>query len=604
MTKSLTWDMESVFKGGSQSTELQEKISLMGKAIEQSLELIKHWSYEEDKPEYTQLHTFLNERERIFDGLAEAGTFARGLASADAKDTHAAKVVNQLSQVGSQLSEVETLFMKKMKDIPENEWTNLIALDAFKQSAFPLNEKREQGQKLLSEKEEKVIQALSLDGIQGFGNMYQSLVASVKVPFEEDGKVSYLSAGQAANKLSGSPDPAVRHQMLDVWEKAWKEKAPLFSDTLNHLAGFRLQTYKLRGEEDFMTPPLEYNRMKKETLDTMWDTITQNKPRVVDFLNRKAALMNQNKLTWADVTAPVSVGSFVPKTYTFEEAQDFIVENFGLFSQEMKELAQKAFDENWVEAEDRDGKRPGAYCANLPESKQSRIFMTFGGTANNVSTLAHELGHAFHSHVMRDLPLLNRRYAMNVAETASTFCELLVSDATVEAAASKEEKIALLDSKISRAAVMFMNIHSRYLFETRFYEKRQSGLVDEEELCQLMEEAQKEAFQNALENYHPMFWASKLHFYSTGISFYNFPYTFGFLFSLGIYSKAKQEGPSFEKNYRNLLRDTASMTTEDLASKHLDVNLTAPDFWQAAIDEVLKDIDEYMALTEEITTSK
>lgn len=596
--------MESVFKGGSRSEDLQEKMTLLGKAIESTLDLIQQWSFEEDKPEYNQLHTFLNERERIFDGLAEAGTFARGLASADSKDTHAAKVVNQLSQVGSQLSEVETLFMKKIKDIPQSEWNDLVALDAFKQSAFPLNEKREQGQKLLSEKEEKVIQQLSLDGIQGFGNMYQSLVASVKVPFEEDGKVSYLSAGQAANKLSGSPDPKVRHQMLDVWEKAWKEKAPLFSDTLNHLAGFRLQTYKLRGEEDFMNPPLEYNRMKKETLDTMWDTITKNKPRVVDFLNRKATLMNQYKLTWADVTAPVSVGSYVPKKYSFEEAQDFIVENFGTFSTEMKDLAQKSFDENWVEAEDRDGKRPGAYCANLPESKQSRIFMTFSGTANNVSTLAHELGHAFHSHVMRDLPLLNRRYAMNVAETASTFCELLVSDATVEAAASKEEKIALLDSKISRAAVMFMDIHSRYLFETRFYEKRQQGLVDEEELCQLMEEAQKEAFQNALENYHPMFWASKLHFYSTGISFYNFPYTFGFLFSLGIYSKAKQEGPSFETNYRNLLRDTASMTTEDLAAKHLDVNLTLPDFWQSAIDEVLKDIDDYMTLTEELAKEK
>ena len=600
----MIWDMESVFKGGSRSEDLQEKITLLGKAIVSTLDLIKQWSFEEDKPEYNQLQTFLNERERIVDGLSEAGTFARGLASADAKDTHAAKVVNQLSQVSSQLSEVETLFMKKIKDIPQNEWTNLIALDAFKESAFPLNEKREQGQKLLSEKEEKVIQQLSLDGIQGFGNMYQSLVASVKVPFEEDGKVSYLSAGQAANKLTGSPDPTVRHQLLDVWEKAWKEKAPLFSDTLNHLAGFRLQTYNLRGEEDFMTPPLEYNRMKKDTLDTMWATITKNKPRVVDFLNRKAALMDQEKLTWADVTAPVSVGSYVPKKYSFEEAQEFIVENFGTFSTEMKELAQKAFDENWVEAEDRDGKRPGAYCANLPESKQSRIFMTFGGTANNVSTLAHELGHAFHSHVMRDLPLLNRRYAMNVAETASTFCELLVSDATVEAAASKEEKIALLDSKISRAAVMFMNIHSRYLFETRFYAKRQEGLVDEEELCTLMEEAQKEAFQNSLENYHPMFWASKLHFYSTGISFYNFPYTFGFLFSLGIYSKAKQEGPSFENNYRNLLRDTASMTTEDLAAKHLDVNLTVPDFWQSAIDEVLKDIDEYMTLTDELVNGK
>ncbi|SFC14250.1 oligoendopeptidase, pepF/M3 family [Alkalibacterium subtropicum] len=597
MTASQNWNMDSVFEGGSHSEALQSRIKELDTLIQATLTQISAWQPSKDHPEFNELAAFLENRETIGNGLSEAGTFARGLFSANTKDLQAAKVVNQLSTVASQMSEVETLFMKKLKDVPEDEWNTLVATEPFKQSAFPLQEKREKGQKLLSEKEEKIIQKLSLDGLNGFGNMYQTIVNSVSVPFEEDGKIIYLSAGQAANKLTGSEDPAVRARLLKDWEMAWKEKAPLFSDTLNHLAGFRLQTYDLRDEKDFLTPPLEYNRMKEETLNTMWDTITENKPKVVTFLNRKAALMGKDKLNWADVTAPVSVGDYEPKTYSFEEAQDFVTTHFGTFSQEMQDMAQRAFDEGWVEAEDKEGKRPGAYCSNLPESKQSRIFMTFSGSANNVSTLAHELGHAYHSHVMRDLPALNRSYAMNVAETASTFAEMLISDATVEAAASEEEKIALLDSKISRAAIMFMNIHSRFLFEKRFYEARQNGLVNEEELSTIMEEAQKEAFLDSLDTYHPTFWASKLHFYITGISFYNFPYTFGFLFSLGIYSKAKQEGQSFSDNYRNLLRDTASMTTEDLAEKHLAVDLTQPDFWQSAIDEILTDIDEYLALT-------
>lgn len=597
MTASQNWNMDSVFSGGSHSEALQSRIKELDTLIKETLTQISEWQPSKDHPEFNELASFLKKRETIGNGLSEAGTFARGLFSANTKDLQAAKVVNQLSTVASQMSEVETLFMKKLKDVPENEWGTLVATEPFKQSAFPLQEKREKGQKLLSEKEEKIIQKLSLDGLNGFGNMYQTVVNSVNVPFEEDGKITYLSAGQAANKLTGSEDPAVRARLLKDWEIAWKEKAPLFSDTLNHLAGFRLQTYDLRDEEDFLNPPLEYNRMKEETLNTMWDTITDNKPKVVEFLNRKAALMGKDKLNWADVTAPVSVGDYEPKTYSFEEAQDFVTTHFGTFSQEMQDMAQRAFDEGWVEAEDKEGKRPGAYCSNLPESKQSRIFMTFSGSANNVSTLAHELGHAYHSHVMRDLPALNRSYAMNVAETASTFAEMLISDATVEAAASEEEKIALLDSKISRAAIMFMNIHSRFLFEKRFYEARQNGLVNEEELSTIMEEAQKEAFLDSLDTYHPTFWASKLHFYITGISFYNFPYTFGFLFSLGIYSKAKQEGQSFSDDYRNLLRDTASMTTEELAEKHLAVDLTHPDFWQSAIDEILTDIDEYLALT-------
>lgn len=598
MSNALNWNMDRVFKGGSHSVELQDKLTSIEKAIQEAKALIESWSVDHDDDGFPKLKDFLEKRESITNGLSEAGTFARGLASADAKDTQASKVVNQLGSIASQMNAVETRFMKQLKDSSDEAWDKLLSDDSFKDVSFALNEKREQGKKLLSENEERVIQQLSLDGLHGFGNMYQTLVNSVKLPVKDDGKVTVLSAGQAANKLNGDSDPKARHAMLQIWEKAWQAKSPLFADTLNHLAGFRLQTYQLRGEDDFMNPPLEYNRMKKDTLDVMWDTITENKPRVVEFLNRKATLMNLEKLSWPDVAAPVSVGTFTPKTYTFEEAQDFIVKHFGSFSTEMSGMAQRAFENNWVEAEDREGKRPGAYCANLPESKESRIFMTFSGSANNVSTLAHELGHAFHSHVMRDLPQLNRRYAMNVAETASTFAETLISNATIEAATSVEEKIALLDSKISRAAIMFMDIHSRFLFEKRFYEKRQNGLVDEKELRELMEDAQKEAFQDSLETYHPMFWASKLHFYSTSVSFYNFPYTFGFLFSLGIYSKAKEVGPSFEGNYRNLLRDTASMTTEDLAKKHLDVDLTQSAFWQSAIDEVLEDIDLYMSLTE------
>ncbi|MGO1747210.1 M3 family oligoendopeptidase [Alkalibacterium gilvum] len=599
MTKAMNWDMESVFPGGSHSEVLQARIKELDHLIDELLIQISEWDPSKDYPDYLNFASFLDKREMISNGLSEARTFSRGLFSSNTSDTQAAKVVNQLSTVSSQLSEVETLFMKKLKTIPSKEWDQLISKAPFQKSSFSLQEKRKKGQKLLSEDEEKVIQKLSLDGLNGFGNMYQTIVNSVSVPFLINDELTYLSAGQAANKLKGLKDPSIRARLLSDWENAWKEKAPLFSDTLNHLAGFRLQTYDLRGEKDFLNPPLEYNRMTEETLNTMWDTITKNKPKIVEFLNRKAALMGKEKLNWADVNAPISVGDFEPKTYSFDEAETFITTHFGSFSQEMQQMAQKAFDEDWIEAEDKEGKRPGAYCSNLPESKQSRVFMTFSGSASNVSTLAHELGHAYHSHVMRDLPALNRSYAMNVAETASTFAEMLISDATVSAAESKEEKIVLLDSKISRAAIMFMNIHSRFLFEKRFYEARQSGLVSDKELSSIMEDAQKEAFLDSLETYHPTFWASKLHFYITGISFYNFPYTFGFLFSLGIYSKAKEEGKSFADDYRDLLRDTASMTTEDLAAKHLGVDLKQPDFWQSAINEILSDVDDYLDLTED-----
>lgn len=593
------WDMESVFPGGSESKQLREKIDTLKEKIAAYKERVHEWDPSTDQPEYKEYASLLKEQEEILFGLGESRTFIGGLLSADVTDKKAAQIVTELGTLGSEISTVNTVLTKKIVAMSDKDWEELLEKEPFKEVAFALNEQRDQGKELLSEEEEALINALANDGFRGWGQHYNSIVSKISIDIEEDGKTVSLSAGQAQNRMESHPSTEERHRVLEKWEEAWSSKADLFADTLNHLAGFRLTNYKFHGVDDFMKRPLEYNRMKQETLDAMWDTITANKDAVVQYMDRKAALLGLDKLAWSDVEAPLLVSGYEPRTYSYDEAASFIMENFETFSPRMKELAETAFENRWIEAEDRPGKRPGGYCANLPESGESRIFMTFSNSPNEVSTLAHELGHAFHSHVMRDLPALNRRYAMNVAETASTFAEILISDATVKEASEKAEKVNLLDDKVSRAATMFMNIHSRYLFETRFYEERKKGVVTDERLSELMVEAQKEAYKDSLSTYHPTFWASKLHFYNTGVPFYNFPYTFGYLFSLGIYARSLEEGKEFEQKYIDLLRDTASMTTEELAEKHLGVDLTKPDFWQAGIDLIKNDINEFLELTEE-----
>lgn len=599
MSYPINWNMESVFEGGSQSQALRDKIESMKKELRSYHEMIENWDADSDHPDYKELTSILSFSEKLGNGLSESMTYSRGLLSANVKDKLASKLTTELSTLYSEMSNSSTMLTKKFVSMSDSAWSSLLEKEPFKSSVFPLNEQRDQGKSLLAQDVETAISTLANDGFKGWGDLYNTLVASIEVELEDaSGTVQKYSAGQAANIMGSAKDPDTRLNMLKKWEEAWSDKAPLFADTLNHLAGFRLENYKLHGTEDFMERPLEYNRLKKETLDTMWDTITKNKPKVVRYLKRKAQLMNIDQLSWVDVTAPVSVGDFEPRHYSFDEAATFIMDNFSSFSEKMQSLAKTAFEDAWIEAEDRDAKRPGGYCANLPESEESRIFMTFSGSAGNVSTLAHELGHAFHSYVMRDLPSMNRRYAMNVAETASTFAELVISDATVREAKSEAEKINLLDSKNARAATMFMNIHSRYIFESAFYEERKTGIVTDDRLSELMIDAQKEAYQDSLSTYHPTFWASKLHFFNTGVPFYNFPYTFGFLFSLGIYARSLEEGSDFEDRYIALLRDTASMTTEELAQKHLNVDLTQPEFWQSAIDMVHSDIDEYLEITE------
>ena len=598
MTYSITWDLDSIFPNGSESKELSQRMTQLTEQTKEYHQLITEWTPEsaQGKEQFAEILTLQG---KISNGLSQCNSFLTALISANTNDTKAKILSGDLYNLLPAIQLAETIFTKKITEISAEHWQDLLAEEPFKTMAFRLNELRRDGKKLLSEQEENIINTLSLDGLNAWSTHYDTIVASIVIPFEEkDGSVTELSAGQAFNRMMGDPDKEVRQRLFTAWEKAWSGKASILADTLNHLDGFRLSDYKLHGTTDYLENPLNYNRMSQETLTVMWETIQKNKQPFVDFLTRKAQLFGKEKMDWQDQDAPIILGDLEEKTYSFDQAAAFILENFRKFSPKMADFAQMAFEKSWIEAEDRPGKRPGGYCTELPETQESRIFMTFGNSINEVATLAHELGHAFHSSVMWDLPSLNREYAMNVAETASTFAELIVADATLKEAKSDVEKINLLDTKMQNAIAMFMNIHARFIFENNFYLARQKGLVAEEDITELMLAAQKESYKDSLGSYHPHFWASKLHFFIDDVPFYNFPYTFGYLFSMGIYAYANQQGSSFEDQYIALLRDTASMTSEELAKKHLNVDLTKPDFWQAGIDQVLKDVEQFMTLTE------
>ncbi|MBT2686364.1 M3 family oligoendopeptidase [Bacillus sp. ISL-37] len=589
-TYSEVWDLDVFFEGGSDSPEFAAHLKAAGEEITQFKKELEGWQPADQASEAGRLASLVE----MFDGAArkvrQAGAFVSCLHAQNTGDKKAGQLKSAVTELSASLQTALTIFDQKLSSFSENVWEELVKEGLLHELRFVLTERRERAAEKLSEKEESAINALSVDGYHGWGQMYDLLVGNTKINYKEES----LSVGQAANKLSDA-DRSVRKEIFAQWEKAWGENEDAFAKTLNHLAGFRLNVYKLRGWEDVLKEPLDINRMKKETLDAMWEVISDNKEPFVQFLNRKANLLGVNKLSWYDLDAPI--GNAESKM-SYQEGADFIVDNFEQFGKEMADFAKMAFENKWIEAEDRPGKAPGGFHTFFPESSQSRIFMTYSGTPSNVSTLAHELGHGFHTYAMRDLHLLNRNYAMNVAETASTFAEMIVSDASVKNAKSKEEKLSLLEDKIQRSVALLMNIHSRFLFETKFYEERKQGVVNAERLGELMENAQTEAYGGALEEYHPLFWASKLHFFITGVPFYNFPYTFGYLFSLGIYAMAQEEGKGYEEKYIALLKDSASMTVEELAQKHLNVDLTKKDFWEKAVRMCVEDVEEFMALTE------
>ncbi|MEC1752982.1 M3 family oligoendopeptidase [Bacillus mojavensis] len=585
-----TWDLDSFFKGGSQSEEFKRYIEKLSQSLRAFQDMTDAFEPPETPADAGRLTALLDAFEQNSVKLQQAGAFVSCLQAQNISDQKANEHKSFMHQLVADFQSSLVTLDHKLVEIDQGVWEELLKTPGLREVSYILNERRERVAEKLSPDKEKLIGSLAVDGYHAWDDLYHIVVGKMTIPFEE----KQLSVGQAENMMSHQ-DRTVRKTVFERINHAWEREQDIFSSTLNHLAGFRLETYKARGWQDVLKEPLQINRMKKETLDTMWKVITENKQPFVQFLNRKASMLGLEKLNWYDVEAPIGSAG---KEYSYDEAANLIISQFSTFGRKLSAFTEKAFRDRWIEAEDRSGKRVGGFCTSFPDSGESRIFMTFSGSASNVSTLAHELGHAFHQEAMLNVRPLNRSYAMNVAETASTFAEMIVADATVNQAETKEEKLVLLEDKVQRSVAFFMNIHARFLFETRFYEERKRGIVPADRLNELMEEAQKEAFCGALDEYHPLFWASKLHFHITRVPFYNYPYTFGYLFSLGIYALALEEKNTFEEKYIALLRDTASMTVEDLAMKHLGADITKRDFWENAIKLAVQDAEAFLQMTE------
>ncbi|OAB46291.1 M3 family oligoendopeptidase [Paenibacillus glacialis] len=590
---SLTWNLESIFPGGSSSKELATFLQTLEEDIKRVQQHMKDAIAPTNVESSKAFDGFITELASCIERISEASSFVSCLGAQDQQDKKAVQLSGKVTNLQAQLMSVDAEFEHLLRSTDDEIWNLWMDREEVRDLAFVLSESRDRAREKLSPELESLALDLAVDGYHGWGDFYDTIVSHVQIPFEEQGSTVMLSAGQASNKLH-DPNRETRETMFTKWEDTWTEAEDYCADTLNHLAGFRLKLYDRRGWDGILKEPLAINRMSEQTLDAMWNVIIDNKAVFVEYLNRKAKILGVDKLSWADVEAPI--GSVSGKI-SYQDAAENIVKQFRTFSPKLAEFTEMAFDKEWIEAEDRSGKRPGGFCTSLSVSKETRIFMTFGGTASNVSTLAHELGHGYHQHLMKDLHMFNQNYAMNVAETASTFAEMIVADALVKACTDPQEKLALLEEKIQNSIAFFMNIHARFLFETRFYEQRKSGLVSAQELSKLMEEAQQEAFCGALSSYHPHFWAAKLHFYITSVPFYNFPYTFGYMFSTGLYVRAQQEGATFADKYDHLLQDTGVMTVEDLALKHLGVDLKGPEFWQSAMDLCVADVQEFMELT-------
>ncbi|MDP4550089.1 M3 family oligoendopeptidase [Alkalihalobacillus macyae] len=590
------WNLDKIFNGGGKSSQFLQHIERLEDLI---LELegngVKFFISSIKKSEISNVGHLLKEIANIRLNISEANSFITCLIAQNPKDQDASSLRGNVAQIDSRFEKVISEVKKVLSNIEEDVWRDILEIKGLENYKFILNEWREEADSNLSEEELSLISDLMVDGYHAWGHFYKDLVSSITVKVRVDGKEEGLSVGQAIN-LRSHHDEEVRKEAHYALESIWKEKEELFSKVLNHIVGYRIQVHNKRGMKNELEEPLQKNRMKEETLKTMWSVISTYKQPFSKYLERKAEMMGDSSMKSYNFWSPITKND---QEMDYVKAASFIIKHVSKFGNELESFVKEAFNEGWIEAEDRPNKSPVPFCASFPVTGESRVFMTYSGSFIDVLTLIHELGHAFHNYAMRSVEGLNKQYPLSIAETASTFSEMIIFDASMKNTKFKEEKLFILDEKLKRSVMNFMNIHSRFLFEQRFYEERKGGIVSPKRLNQLMEESINEAYEDSLDQPSIYSWVWTPHYYITQSPFYNFPYTFGYLFALGIYAKAKEKGKGFEEDYLRLLRDSGSMNVEDLVMKHLGEDITSKEFWEKGIELCLKDVEEFIELTED-----
>ena len=490
---------------------------------------------------------------------------------------------------GNAYAALNSAYTKVYKFIGSVE-TDITADENLKDYEFYFAEAKQQYKHLLSDELEDVIAKFSISGGDGWEQLFEAMTSGVEGEF----KGEKVTLSEIRN-MAYDADAAVRKEAYETELKMYDTIKEPIAFALNNIKQQVLTETSLRGFESPLAQTLEASRMSRQTLDALLEAIREYLPQFRAYLKHKAALLgHENGLPFYDLFAPIGESS---RRFTIEESKEFLLENFKGFSQDLADMTKEAYENNYIDFLPRKGKVGGAFCSNLPFIKQSRILTNFSGSLSDVVTIAHELGHAYHGLHIENHRVLNQEYSMPVAETASTFNENIVMN-TVISEASDAEKVALLESQLQDTTQIIVDIYSRYLFEASVFENREKSFMFSKDLEQLMLDAQKEAYGDGLDPdaMHPYMWACKPHYYSSGLSFYNFPYAFGGLFSKGLYAIYQEQPEGFVEKYQELLRATTVTSAEDTA-KVLGVDVTDSAFWKKALAQVADNIEQFIALT-------
>lgn len=592
----MTWDLTSYFRefNGAEMVKFKEALRNDIDALQRETTALPALT---EANAHAWEHLLLR-NEDLARRMSHLSSYISCLASADARNEAYVQEEAALARWRAEVAKIRVEFLRVLKDANEETFSNLIARPALAGAQNYLNRLREEACRAMSREEEILVADLGVDGLQAWGRLYDTI--SSKLEFDmiyPDGRRERVPMSQRRS-LMDHRDRRVRKAAFDGGNEAWKMLEDVAAAALNAIAGTRLTLNRHRKVDHFLDIALFQAAIGRKTLNAMLEALYANTEVARGILRLKAKRMGQKAVAWYDLGAPLDLPA--EDKFSWEVAKNTVAASFARAYPALGDFFQsQVLAQRWVDWEPRPGKRPGGFCTSSMLSKESRIFMTYNESLGDVLTLAHEAGHAFHGFLMSDLRPYSRIYPMTLAETASTFGEqVLMNGLLDDPAVNGAQKAMMLDAELGHGAIYLLDIPVRYEFEKTLYEERQDGELSVSRLKELMVETQRRILGAVLESggEDPYFWASKLHFYITGLTFYNFPYTFGFLLSRGLYAMFNANGRDFLSQYEQFLRLAGSDTAENVVKRTLGRDLETPEFWSEAIRSLERPLSRLEAL--------
>lgn len=525
----------------------------------------------------------------VLERLMTLGAYIGAFVTTNTRDNLAQARQSELQQRTVPLAQLGTRFTAWIGSLDVEA---LIARsDVARAHAFALRQAAKRAAHLMSPAEEALAAELNVSAGTAWAKLHGNVSSQLSVAVELDGETRELPMSAVRN-LAYDRDREVRRRAYEAELAGWERVAVPLAAALNGIKGQVNTLSRRRDWESPLDAAIFDASIDRQTLDAMMTAAHESFPDFRRYLHAKAHALGIERLAWYDIFAPVGGGG---RAWAFDEAAAFVVEQFGTYSQTMRDFAARAFRERWIDAEPRPGKQDGAYCMPLRRD-ESRVFANFKPSYGGMSTLAHELGHGYHNTNLAQRTMLQRQTPMTLAETASIFCETIVRQAALKQA-DRDEQIEILEASLQGSCQVVVDITSRFLFEQRVFAGRQERELSVDELNVLMLAAQRETYGEGLDEsvLHPYMWAVKGHYYSVGRSFYNFPYMFGLLFGLGLYARYQQNPEEFTRGYDELLSATGMADAAELAAR-FGIDTRTPDFWRASLALVKADVDRFEAL--------